>query len=310
MEGEFILALYRERRCKKVSLVLCYLNLYIKLVIQLSQQTTNQNRTHVQNHSFPKETPFCTFKKRASYSIEAAVVMSMMIFIMALFLWVMRAETTEYLVKKSLYETACELSCIGDFEVTEKLDENKVLKHLAIARCKQKLVKEKKMIRFIDGGLLGLDFGKSEIDDAYISLECRYRLVPITPMFSDSLFRIREKVRVRRYIGWNPKMEREEAYVYVTRNGKAYHRSETCPYLKLSIREVSRSSVNGRRAKDGSKYKKCSCVKKGMTRVYITDYGNRFHGDLNCTDLRRHIRRIHIKEAQKDYHSCPKCGGR
>ena len=206
-----------------MSLVLYYLNLYINLLIQLSQQTTNQNRTHVQNHSFPKETPFCTFKKRASYSIEAAVVMSMMILIMALFLWIMRAETTEYLVKKSLYETACEFSCIGNVEVTDKVDENKVLKQLAIARCKQKLVKENKMIRFIDGGLLGLDFGKSEIDDTYISLECRYRLVSITPMFSDSLFRIREKVRVRRYIGWNPKMEREEAYVYVTRNGKAYH---------------------------------------------------------------------------------------
>ena len=310
MKGAFILALYRERRCKKVSLIKSYLRTYIKIEFQWSQQTNNNNMSPIPKPTLSKETPFCTFKKRASYSIEAAVVMSMMILIMALLLWIMRVETTEYLVKKSMHETACEFLCIGNVEVTDKVDENKVLKQLVIARCRQKLINEKKMVRFIEGGLLGLNFGKTEIDDTYICLECKYKLVSITPMFSDTLFRIHEKVRVRRYIGWNPKMEEDETYVYVTRNGKAYHLSEKCPYLKLSIQEVPRSSIKGRRAKDGSKYKKCSCVKKGMTVVYITDYGNQFHGDLNCTDLRRHIRRIPIKEAEKDYHSCPKCGGR
>lgn len=256
-----------------------------------------------------KETPFGTFTSEASYSIEAAVVMSMMILVMAVFIWIMRAETTEFIVKNAMHETASEFAVWGEIEASEKVDENKLLKMALIARCKGKLLKRKKQMRFISGGAVGVDLSDSEVNDTYIRLDCRYKLIPITHLFDDSLFRIHENVQVRRYIGWNPEMEGADTYVYVTKHGTAYHRSEECTYLKLSIHEVDRRLIKAKRSKDGSKYKKCSCVKKGTTKVYITDYGNQYHGELNCTDLRRHIRRMHIEEAKKKYHSCPKCGG-
>ncbi|MCR4782852.1 MAG: hypothetical protein K5851_08960 [Lachnospiraceae bacterium] len=269
------------------------------------------------NSIFPKKTivkkeaPFCILAKEAgSYTIEAAASFSIFIFVMITFLFLMRAITTEYLIRYYMFEVANKSSCIKDIDLSEKVDEKEALKVALKLSCIKKIKDDKLAVRFIKGGALGLDFSDSEVDEQYIVLDCKYSVVQIFSFIDKSIFKFHDKITVRRYVGWNPSMDEEEEFVYVTKNGEAYHHSRDCRYLKLSIKEVDISNIKNMRSKDGHKYRKCTCVKKKKgSKVYVTDYGEQYHGDLNCVDLRRNIRVITLEEAKKNYHECPKCKG-
>lgn len=94
--------------------------------------------------------------------------------------------------------------------------------------------------------------------------------------------------------------------VYVTPYGQAYHTDPSCSYLNLSIHSVSKSDVSALRNSSGEKYTKCSCVSGDCSSVYVTDYGNQFHADLNCSDLKRTVSEVDINDIGSR-HICPKC---
>ncbi|QHQ60244.1 hypothetical protein Ana3638_05170 [Anaerocolumna sedimenticola] len=90
-----------------------------------------------------------------------------------------------------------------------------------------------------------------------------------------------------------------EKMVYITETGTVYHLFKDCTYLDLSIHEVDFEQIDILRNNSGGKYKKCSiCGGKsiGVTSVYITDSGDRYHNDLNCSGLKRTIITIPISE--------------
>ena len=94
--------------------------------------------------------------------------------------------------------------------------------------------------------------------------------------------------------------------VYITPTGTAYHLSASCSYLDLSIHTVSADSVSGLRNSSGGIYKKCSCVSSDCTSVYITNYGDQYHGSLTCSDLKRTVEAVDISDIE-GRHPCPKC---
>ena len=96
--------------------------------------------------------------------------------------------------------------------------------------------------------------------------------------------------------------------MYVTKYGTAYHRNLSCPYLKPSVHSISGDGVGDARSIGGGRYTSCPICKgkKNGGTVYITDYGDVYHSSLNCSALKRSVKRIKIEDAGS-YHPCGKC---
>lgn len=103
--------------------------------------------------------------------------------------------------------------------------------------------------------------------------------------------------------------ETESRSVYVTTYGTVYHTDLQCTHIKLSIEQVSRSSVGNLRNNGGAKYHSCEyCGSKAGDQVYITQEGNRYHSTLECGSLKRTVKEVDVKELG-DMKACSKCGG-
>jgi hypothetical protein len=131
---------------------------------------------------------------------------------------------------------------------------------------------------------------------------------------------IMQRVRMR---GWNghkvaaknspsDTTDENEEMVYITETGTVYHLYKDCTYLNLSIKEVNFDQIENLRNKSGGKYKKCSiCGDSGNSsgQVYITDTGDRYHWNLNCSGLKRTIITIPKSEVG-DRSLCSRCAAR
>lgn len=103
--------------------------------------------------------------------------------------------------------------------------------------------------------------------------------------------------------------ESDGSFVYVTETGSVYHEDPNCTHLKLSIREVEKSSLDTLRNSSGGKYHDCEkcggAAQDGM--VYITKDGDRCHSSLSCSGLKRTVRQV-PREELGNMRACSKCG--
>lgn len=97
--------------------------------------------------------------------------------------------------------------------------------------------------------------------------------------------------------------------VYVTQTGSVYHEDPNCTHLRLSIRRIDREAVDSLRNSGGEKYHACEkCGGGSGAGVYITNEGNRYHGSLSCSGLKRTVRQVDREEC--GLRACKKCGKR
>jgi hypothetical protein len=103
--------------------------------------------------------------------------------------------------------------------------------------------------------------------------------------------------------------EKEEEYVYITETGTVYHVTMNCTHLSLSITSVSRNDVPDLRNDSGGKYYQCErCADSGSATLFITTSGDRYHGDINCSGLKRTVTKISKEEAENQgYRGCSRC---
>ncbi|MCR5097385.1 MAG: hypothetical protein K6B14_00390 [Lachnospiraceae bacterium] len=161
------------------------------------------------------------------------------------------------------------------------------------------------------GGTAGVYLGESSVDDKNITLTAAYRINLPIRLFSGQGIFIYQKKSARIWNGYDPhEGAGDEEYVYVTPFGRAYHRSRECPYINPSIRSVSVSSVGDLRNSGGHRYTICPlCGRDAGSSVYITSWGDCYHGRVSCSGLKRTISMMKLSEAMEKYHACPKCGG-
>lgn len=103
--------------------------------------------------------------------------------------------------------------------------------------------------------------------------------------------------------------ENEEQMVYVAKNGQVYHLTLSCTYLNLSVHPVDYSRIAELRNDSGGKYYACERCRPGNTSgtVYITNDGTRYHGDRECSGIRRNVTAIPISQVG-DRRLCSRCG--
>lgn len=101
-----------------------------------------------------------------------------------------------------------------------------------------------------------------------------------------------------------------EKMVYVTESGTVYHRNLGCRYLKVSVNQISGSSLAHARNDSGQKYSPCETCSRNQKPsgvVYVTSSGNRYHNTAACSGLKRTVKLV--KESQLGgMHACSSCG--
>ncbi|MFR5556115.1 MAG: pilus assembly protein [Coprococcus sp.] len=155
----------------------------------------------------------------------------------------------------------------------------------------------------ISGGSDGIDCRKSKAwgSTGIMDLSLIYKVeVPIL-MFRIPAIVQEESMRVKGWNGYagNGFGNQSDETVYITDTGIVYHKDADCTYLELSIKSVAISDVEQLRNESGGKYYPCeSCMRKtfGKQMVYITDTGNRYHGSLSCSRLKRTVYAVPLSE--------------
>ncbi len=173
--------------------------------------------------------------------------------------------------------------------------------------------KERLNNSFIVGGSGGLDCSGSKKywNTTIMDLQVYYQIeLPITT-FRIPIITKEETIRVKGWTGHEVKMagDTENVMVYVTDYGIVYHADANCSYLELTVKTVDKKEIDDLRNLSGAKYKECTACKRilgGNTKVYITDYGNRYHQSLDCSKIKRSVYKISIDDVN-GLGGCSKC---
>lgn len=188
----------------------------------------------------------------------------------------------------------------------------------ALKQIKEKIGLERLNNSCIRGGsngliLLGGDFLSA---DDVIDLVLRYYIdIPYFPNTSFGISII-QRCRVKAWTGYKllenkEDLEEQEEIVFITEHGTVYHTNRNCSHLNLSTRLVNIYQLDTLRNFSGGKYYPCElCMKsevEGIKKVYITNEGDRFHINKNCSGLKRTIKEIPISEVEGKG-LCKRCG--
>lgn len=257
----------------------------------------------LQNLVSGKETPRCA--RRAAFTLEAAVLMPLLACFFVSILFFFRVMQVQMEVQSALEVTSRELAvCLEE----ESAGDSLAAKTLFLKNMQG----HKTALRYIRGGSLGISLAGSAFDQNEVYLKAEYRMeLPVSVFWKRRLCLVQGAVS-RKWVGWKGEREdTEDSWVYITETGTVYHRSRSCTHLKLSVRKVLGNTVKALRNKNGEKYRRCyKCTKQSAAgkSVYITDEGDCYHADRNCSGLKRTVRRIRLSEAA-GRRCCSRCGG-
>ena len=255
-----------------------------------------------------KETPQCT-RQKGSITVEASIIIPLYICFFVTILFFFRIMQVQIVVQGELEEVGRKLSVVSMKEVESEILEMEYLglaKGLLYLELKEEVLIEK----YVMGGAIGVNLLASEFDEDYISLNANYLVRFPLKLLGGMDVLIFQNTRFRKWNGWSGADAEvgSEDWVYVTEYGEVYHIRRSCPYLKLTIRNVFATELNTMKNVNGECYDKCERCGAGENRfmVYITDYGNRYHYSLECSGLKRTIyykKRSEVGEME----ACSKC---
>lgn len=163
-------------------------------------------------------------------------------------------------------------------------------------------------------GASGLQFWESTIcgSEDEIDIMVTYSVSPWSRMIGFSPFRMMNRYYAHIWNGYALSGETEETQiVYITESGTVYHLTRGCTHLQLSVRTISAAGVNDARNQYGGKYYPCEkCTGASQPGVfYITDEGNRYHYERECSGLKRTIYTLRFEDATaQGYRACSRCG--
>ena len=265
------------------------------------------------------------FFRRGSLTLEAALTFPVFLLILTAFLSFFSIMTVELKIQNAMHHAGKHLAAYyyaldalqSDEEkasLARELGESLIVYAVSETVVRNQILNEAGDIpeTVVAGGSGGLSFLGSRFDEASqdIVIHVSYRMViPFLPPGLTAV-QVAHQCRHRAWTGSNEDLSAQEQYVYVAENGTVYHTSAACSYLKLSISQVSYDSIGSKRNSGGGKYYPCEyCGNLGGTWVFITNYGDRYHFNRNCSRLKRGIRCIPISEVN-GLPLCSRCRSR
>lgn len=276
----------------------------------------------------------CTASCSGSFTVEAALVLPVMLFVMCAFLYFlvifnMQTALYEELSESArntaryafIYEEILNLAPSEEAELKQNMEPGltDMLYHgfssaYALAQIKKGLGEEWLDRSCISGGSDGLSLLSDSLIDnnQMVDMVLRYRVnIPYLPgeVFQPLCV---QRVRIRTFTGFMPQSEErentEEELVYITDNGTVYHTNRYCTHLNLSVKEVDRMNLDTLRNSNGGKYYACELCggADGSMTVYLTVYGDRYHSTLECSGLKRSWRAVPLSQVG-ERRLCARC---
>lgn len=144
-----------------------------------------------------------------------------------------------------------------------------------------------------------------------IEIHAEYKIKPFIRWLPIGNLSVSDHFYGHKFVGYmgsntDEKKEKEE-YVYITDTGTKYHVSWECTYLKVQIQSLEGENIKDIRNHSGEKYypcERCNPGEKGI--VYLTEWGNRYHGESDCSALKRTVYLIPLSEVGSRT-ACSKC---
>jgi hypothetical protein len=252
--------------------------------------------------------PIYASLKKASYTIEAAVIMPLFISLMVLGIFTFRILQVEYGVQHSI-DNACRTMAVT---IGEDAHYEGGLLAATIAMSAAEIVKNDVPIEFIDGGAAGFYLIDSSAEGNYIDIKVKYSMSFPIGLLGNFSFDVSQRAKNRKWVGYDKNEYKTDGnYVYITEKGEAYHSNYYCTYLNPSVHRIPSSEVSDKRNKSGGIYYQCKRCKgvKDNGFLYITDYGTSFHSDVNCTEIKHNIKKVLLEEVKDTMRPCSKCSG-
>ena len=275
------------------------------------------------------EMPFYASLKKASYTIEATIIMPLFISLMVFGMFTFRLLQVQSGIQQSI-DNASRMMAVSlgntansgesDKDVNPEQEDPTLSGELSeagllaatIALAGVEVVNHDVPLEFIDGGAAGIYFLDSSAEGNYIDLTVSYKMTFPVGLLGKYSFDVTQRARNRKWVGYD-KSEGETGgtYVYVTEHGQVYHNNYFCTYLNPSVHRVAKNEVKDKRNSGGAKYYQCARCKsvKANGFLYITDYGTAFHNDVNCTEIKHNIKKVLLEEVKDKMPPCSKCGG-
>lgn len=241
----------------------------------------------------------------ASITVEAALAVPIFFLAVVSLLYLMEIMAVQTAVRSGLQyagKKAAQDSCVAAMVIPSHLEQD-VVESIGAERLDRSIVLGGSAGVRCDGSRISSHTGIGELVVTY-----KVRL-PI-PMFGVPPVQYQEKMRIKAWVGYEKQgfdSEREET-VYVTETGVVYHKDYHCTYLELSVRMIPNGNIADLRNESGGKYYPCEhCMRNGGNGVYITDTGNRYHGSLSCSGLKRTVYAVPLSEVVGKG-ACSRCG--
>lgn len=249
---------------------------------------------------------------KGSMTVEAAFVLPFCLYAMVNLMSIMELYRLQGNMSAAMHNTAKDMAVYA-----HSINVNSTLLNAVYAGIKteDELGYEYLNSSSISGGAAGIVWLQSHFleEDECIDLIASYHVNPAFRLMGYSGFIMCNRTRTRAWTGYDnagtASGGNEEQLVYITPHGSAYHLTKNCSYLRLSIRGVDKSMIDEIRNKDGSIYYSCEhCGNGDSNRVFVTDYGNRYHTTLECSSLKRTIYLVPISQVD-GRGACSKCSG-
>lgn len=273
---------------------------------------------------------FTSRRMKGSLTVEAAFVMPIVIFVVAVFSYLMMAMGLQLKMQEAVdtagkrlagyafvYQKVGELAFDTEEELMKDSDCMEVIKYGLSSAYAWKLVREYNGEDWLNHFLIkngenGVWLSSGDIlsEEDVIDLVLHYTIkIPYLPG-EKICFPMTARCRMKAWTGYEIEKEStkeektEEQIVYITDTGRVYHTNKNCTHLKLCIEQVEFANVQYLRNQSGAKFYACEkCLKTGIAHlaenqmVYITKTGTSYHEDRKCSGLKRSIREIPISQA-------------
>lgn len=159
-------------------------------------------------------------------------------------------------------------------------------------------------------GTLGLNYFRSEYlnEEDCVDILVTYQVKPPLSIFPFRYRRMSNRYYARAWTGYDVSVSKVE-YVYVASRGEVWHSTPECSYIYHRVMVVWAGEVADRENVRGQRYEPCAICTKGEPDpyVFVTEEGQKYHCDRNCTAIYKDIRAI-PRESAGDYRACSRCG--
>ena len=250
-------------------------------------------------------------KLRGSMALEGSMVLPIFLFFMMTILLSLEIVRLQSNVQEALYQSGNEIAFLGyqrKYEGAKEEDPEK--------RIKEYMEEQIYPYLCVAGGKEGLEIENYTTieNNGIVHLEVSYQIKPFIAWLPVGELCFKDKYYGHAWTGFSGKEQlsddiTKQIYVYVTKTGNRYHLSGECTYLRIPVQSVDCSMLSSIRNKSGGKYYACErCHPGNNGMVFISPEGNRYHGNADCSALKRTVYVIPLDKAA-GYSPCSKCAG-